>query len=108
MPIFAGAVKLNGALFADAGNIWLSNPDPSFEGGEFAFNKLGQDIAMDVGIGTRFEIASFLTVRLDLAMPVKQPNVFVNNGWVFNQIDFTSSSWRSRNLVLNFSIGYPF
>ncbi len=108
MPIFAGAVKLNGALFADAGNIWLSNPDPSFEGGEFAFNKLGQDIAMDVGIGTRFEIASFLTVRLDLAMPVKQPNVFVNNGWVFNQIDFSSSSWRARNLVLNFSIGYPF
>jgi outer membrane protein assembly factor BamA len=108
MPIFAGAVKLNGAIFADAGNIWLSNPDPSFEGGEFAFNKLAQDIAMDVGIGSRFEIASFLTVRLDLAMPVKQPNYFVNNGWVFNQIDFSSSSWRARNLVLNFSIGYPF
>lgn len=110
MPLFAGAVKMNGALFADAGNIWLTYPnsDTATQGGEFAIDKIGHDIAMDIGIGSRFDIASFLTIRIDLAMPVKKPNIPDKNGWVFNQIDFNSSAWRRENMVVNFSIGYPF
>lgn len=108
MPLFAGAVKMNGALFADAGNIWLSYPDTAYAGGELAISKLGQDIAMDLGLGARFEIASFLTVRMDVAMPVKKPSVHVNSGWVFDQISLYDSKWRSDNLIINFSIGYPF
>ena len=107
-PLFAGAVKMNGALFADAGNIWLAKKGPGYPGGEFEFNTLGQDIAMDMGAGARFDIASFLTLRIDLAIPVKEPYIYTNGGWVFNKINPYDSDWRSNNLILNVSIGYPF
>ena len=107
-PLFAGAVRMNGALFFDAGNIWLARPDPSYPGGNFTFNTLGQDIAADIGIGTRFDIASFLTLRVDVAMPVKEPYVSTNSGWVFNQVNPYDPTWRANNIVFNISIGYPF
>ncbi len=107
-PLFAGAVKMNGAIFADAGNIWLARKDPGCPGGEFALNTLGQDIAADMGAGARFDIASFLTLRIDVAMPVKKPYIFTDGGWVFNQIDPANSTWRSNNIIFNISIGYPF
>ncbi len=107
-PLFAGALKMNGALFADAGNIWLANEEPKYPGGEFALNKLGQDLAVDVGAGTRFDIASFLTIRVDIAVPVKKPYIFTNGGWVIKDIDFSNPTWRTDNVILNISIGYPF
>ena len=107
-PLFAGAVKMNGAIFADAGNIWLAKKDTAYAGGEFEFSTLGQDIAADVGVGARFDIASFLTLRFDVAMPVKKPYIHTNGGWVFDQIDPASPDWRFNNIILNISIGYPF
>jgi outer membrane protein insertion porin family len=107
-PLFAGSIKLNAALFADAGNIWLEKKDANYPGGEFELTNLGQTIAMDVGAGLRFDIASFLTLRCDVAMPVKQPNIFFNDGWVLNKIDFNNAAWRTENLVLNIAVGYPF
>ncbi len=107
-PLFSGAVKMNGAIFADAGNIWLAKKDTSYAGGEFSFATLGQDIAADLGAGARFDIASFLTLRIDVAMPVKKPYVLSNGGWVFKDIDLYNSTWRSNNIIFNISIGYPF
>ncbi len=107
-PLFAGAVKMNGALFADAGNIWLAKKDPGYPGGEFLLTTLAQDIAMDMGAGARFDIASFLTLRIDVAIPVKKPYISTNTGWVFSNIDPSSSSWRANNIIFNVSIGYPF
>ncbi|MBS1690511.1 MAG: BamA/TamA family outer membrane protein, partial [Bacteroidetes bacterium] len=108
VQLFAGFIKLNGAFFADAGNIWLARKDAGFPGGEFKFSTLGQDVATDVGAGARFDIASFITLRFDLAFPIKKPYVFENNGWVVNQINFGDPTWRANNLVLNIAIGYPF
>ena len=111
IPLFAGTVKMNGALFTDAGNIWLAKSDSAYAGGEFALNKLGADVAMDVGAGTRFEIASFLNLRLDVAMPVKKPYMQTASnpgGWVIDKIDPWNSSWRANNIIVNISIGYPF
>jgi len=107
-PMFAGAVRMNGAVFADAGNIWLAQNTAGFEGGEFEFSTLGHDIAMDMGAGLRFDIESFLTFRIDVAMPVKKPYVGPDYGWVFNQIAFSDPTWRATNIVPVFSIGYPF
>ncbi len=107
-PLFAGAIKMNGAFFADAGNIWLASKTDAYPGGEFAFNKLEQDIAVDVGMGTRLDIASFLTFRVDIAMPVKKPYIMTKSGWVVKDIDFSNPTWRTDNLILNISIGYPF
>ncbi len=107
-PLFAGAIKMNGAIFADAGNIWLANKDASYPGGELALDKIGQDIAADMGMGVRFDIASFLTLRVDAAVPVKKPNIKTNKGWVFKDINFSDPTWRSDNIIFNLSIGYPF
>ena len=106
--LFAGAVKMNGVIFGDAGNIWLAKKDPSYVGGNFDINYLGQDIAADIGGGFRFDIASFLTFRVEAAIPVKKPYVDNNYGWVFNQIDIFNSTWRVNNLIVFASIGYPF
>ena len=106
--LFAGAVKMNGVIFGDAGNIWLAKKDPSYVGGNFDLEYLGQDIAADMGGGLRFDIASFLTFRLEAAIPVKKPYVDNNYGWVFNQIDIFNSTWRVNNLIVFASIGYPF
>lgn len=108
IPLFSGTVKMNGALFADAGNIWLAKKDSAYVNGEFSLSRFGHDIAMDIGAGTRFEIASFLTLRLDVAMPVKKPYVSSNGGWVFDQIDLKNAGWRANNIIVNISIGYPF
>jgi len=86
----------------------LANKSTSYPGGEFAFNKLGKDVALDMGTGIRMDIAGFFLLRLDLAVPVKKPYVSGNNGWVFRQIDFGDNDWRSNNLIFNFAIGYPF
>ncbi len=107
-PLFAGSVKMNGALFTDVGNIWLAKKDDNYSGGEFRLNTLGQDFAADMGIGVRFDIVSFLTIRFDVGIPVKEPYIFTNGGWVFNKIDFHNSTWRANNIVPVLTIGYPF
>jgi len=106
--LFAGYIKMDGALFADAGNIWLARKSPDYPGGELNISTFGQDIAADVGVGARFEIATFIVLRLDLGMPVKEPYVLTNGGWVIRNIDFSSPNWRANNLILNIALGYPF
>jgi len=107
---------INGALFVDAGNIWLWNKDPSNinadgvetarVGGEFS-NKFLSQLAVGTGAGLRVDL-SFLILRLDLAFPIRKPWLPEGNRWVFDQIDFGSSAWRKENLVFNLAIGYPF
>ncbi len=108
VKLFAGAIKLNGALFADAGNIWLARPSPSYPEGEFAFNKMGNDLAIDGGVGIRLD-AGFLVVRFDFATPVKKP--LYNDGtgnWMFTRLDNVWNDIRRNPWVVNFAIGYPF
>ena len=107
-PLFAGAIKMNGVIFSDAGNIWLTKKDANYPGGEFELSTLGQDIAVDGGVGARFDIASFLTLRADVAVPLKKPNIYDNNGWVTKEVDFGNGTWRANNVIFNVSIGYPF
>jgi len=107
-PLFAGAIKMNGAFFADAGNIWLARADTNYPGGQFRLATLGQSIAADMGMGLRFDIASFLTVRVDVGVPVKKPYVHSNSGWVLDKLDFSNPSWRKDNVIPVVTIGYPF
>ena len=64
-------------------------------------------IAMDVGIGTRFDFSYFI-LRFDVAMPVRDPSLPKGERWLVSDISFGSSAWRRSNLVLNLAIGYPF
>src|SRR6202020_958477 len=76
---------VEGALFVDAGNIWLLHSNPFLPGAAFGKNFLSQ-IAADAGFGLRFNF-TVLLLRTDLGFPILEPNRtpvrFGQNG-VFN------------------------
>ncbi|MBK8704138.1 MAG: BamA/TamA family outer membrane protein [Saprospiraceae bacterium] len=58
---------LEGALFIDAGNVWLLNDDPLKPGAQFSRNFL-KELAVDAGFGLRLDL-TILLLRLDFAFP---------------------------------------
>ncbi|PKP52963.1 MAG: hypothetical protein CVT92_06260 [Bacteroidetes bacterium HGW-Bacteroidetes-1] len=97
---------LKGALFTDAGNVWLLKSNPSTMESPFSFSGFANEIAVGAGFGLRIDVSFFL-LRFDLAMPLRKPWL-EGNKWVMDEINFGSPSWRSENLILNVAIGYPF
>jgi outer membrane protein insertion porin family len=97
---------VNGAIFVDAGNVWLFNNDTLKPGGKFNKDFLNQ-LAVGAGVGLRFDI-SILIIRLDVAFPLRIPYLPDGHRWVLDQIEFGSGEWRRNNLVYNLGIGYPF
>ena len=99
---------LRGAVFIDAGNIWLLNddPDPKAKGSKFSKDFLNE-LAVGAGVGLRVDL-SFFVLRADLATPLRKPWLAEGQRWVFNQIKFADPNWRKENLVFNLAIGYPF
>ncbi|HVA98797.1 MAG TPA: BamA/TamA family outer membrane protein, partial [Bacteroidia bacterium] len=92
---------LNGAAFIDAGNIWLRKPDQNRPGGDFDINTFPGQIAIGAGLGLRVDF-SFFIIRLDAAIPIKDPSYPIGDRWRFNNLDF------KKKTNLNFGIGYPF
>jgi outer membrane protein assembly factor BamA len=102
-PHISGPVY--GAIFLEAGNIWLLN-DTLYThkpGSKFTKDFLKQ-LAVDAGVGIRLDITIFV-IRLDVAFPLRKP--WAVPPWVTNQIEWTPA-WRKQNIVYNLAIGYPF
>jgi outer membrane protein insertion porin family len=97
---------IKGAIFVDAGNIWLLNDNPNKPGSKFTSDFMNQ-LAVGVGAGLRFDL-SVLVFRTDLAFPIRKPYLPDGNRWVIDSIDFGNGSWRNDNLIFNLAIGYPF
>ena len=85
-----------GAVFADAGNVWLTKENAALPGGKFSSNFM-KEFGIGVGAGLRIDIQNFV-IRFDLAAPIQKP--FLPEGQRF---DFDLSQ-----PILNFAIGYPF
>lgn len=96
-PLFG---NLNGALFVDAGNVWLIREDENRPGGRFNLSHLANDIALGTGVGLRYDM-EFLVLRLDLGMAIHDPYDTGKSGY-YNIPKFTDG------LGLHFAIGYPF
>ena len=92
---------IKGAIFVDAGNIWLLNENTVKPGAQIS-SKFLEQLAIGTGVGLRFDF-SFLILRTDLAFPLKHPS-----SKNFNTINMLDSTWRKNNLVFNLAIGYPF
>ncbi len=96
---------VNGAIFADAGNIWFRKENAQKPGS--GLENWSKEIAVGAGAGLRFD-ASILVVRFDLAFPLRKPWYPEGNRWVLDEISFGDKQWRKENMVLNIAIGYPF
>ena len=89
-----------GAAFIDAGNIWLIDADSLREDAKFKFNTIYDDLAIGAGIGIRLNY-TFIIIRLDAALPFKDPMIRENGGWVVRNASIG-------DINLSFGIGYPF
>lgn len=97
---------IEGAVFLDAGNVWLFNKNEARPGGEFS-----KDFITEIGVGAGFGIradVSILILRLDLAFPIRVPYYPKGERWTYDKVDFLDKQWRKDNLILNIAIGYPF
>ncbi len=103
---------VNGAVFLDAGNVWLYNdypsaPDPLNQAGAQFTKDFMKQLAIDAGVGLRIDV-TILLLRLDVAIPLRKPWEPEGQRNVYKQIDFGSSSWRKQNIIYNIAIGLPF
>jgi outer membrane protein insertion porin family len=98
---------LKGALFTDAGNVWLLKSNPANTGSPFTFSGFLNEFAVGAGFGLRIDV-SFFILRFDLATPLRKPWLVDKHRWVINQMNPGNSLWRGENLILNIAIGYPF
>ena len=106
---------LEGALFADAGNIWNIEEDPRRPGSGFS-PEFVSEIAIGTGFGARLNFDFFL-VRFDLGLQTKDPSLPPGERWLFEPktqylqqlTDLGVSAPRYRpQLNFNLGIGYPF
>jgi outer membrane protein assembly factor BamA len=93
--------KTYGAIFGDAGNVWLINEDPSRPGGKFRFDRFFDDIAIGGGLGIRVDIDYFV-IRLDAAVPIRKPYLQGSEQWIVNNSGFWS------DYIISLAVGYPF
>ena len=97
---------IEGAVFIDAGNIWLFNENPLKPGGKFTKEFL-KELAIGTGVGVRFDI-TILILRLDLGIPLKKAYLPEGEQWVLREVDPKNKAWRNQNIIFNLAIGYPF
>src|SRR5699024_2612085 len=83
---------LKGALFADAGNVWLQNENEALPGGKFSSDFI-KELGIGTGFGLRVDVQGFV-IRLDLSSALKRPA----ESWDFEY----------NKPMFNFGIGYPF
>jgi len=86
---------IKGALFADAGNVWLMRRDPARPNGEFDFTRFYKEIALNVGAGLRLDF-NYFVIRFDYGFPIRDPRLTEDRRWRFQKGQF------------QLAIGYPF
>ena len=91
---------LSGAVFLDAGNVWLLDADPNRPGGTFDISRIGKDLALGTGFGIRCDL-DFLVLRFDIGVGLHAPYDTGKSGY-YNMPKFKDS------LGYHFAVGYPF
>lgn len=100
-----------GAVFVDAGNIWLvretenANGEIDRPGGKFEAGSLLNALAVGTGFGLRIDV-EFFVIRFDFGIPVRVPYLPRGDQFVLNK--FRPSFSGENSFVLNIAIGYPF
>lgn len=98
---FALLGRLGGAVFLDAGNVWLLKNDPKRPGAELKWKGLLNEIALGTGFGLRYDI-SYLVIRADLGIGIHTPYPNPDKRGYYNISSFKNG------LGFHLAIGYPF
>ena len=98
-------MRLEGALFADAGNVWDSHKDEDRPGADFSFNRFYREFAISGGLGLRLDF-DYVIFRVDLGMKVRDP---ADSGrWAFTPKPDGGKRVSRDDFCLSIAIGYPF
>lgn len=89
-----------GALFTDAGNVWLMRENLTIPDGHFQLDRFYKEIAIDAGLGLRLDF-SFFIVRFDGALKLYNPGKDLGERWRTHDLSL-------KDIMMNFAIGYPF
>ena len=92
--------NLHGALFLDAGNVWILSEDYWHVGGKLWDGGFFKKIALGTGFGFRYDL-EFLVLRFDLGIGIHAPYDTGKTSY-YNMPKF----WDS--LGFHFAVGYPF
>lgn len=92
--------NLNGAIFVDAGNVWLTEKDENRPGGEFKLSTFAKEIALNTGFGLRYDL-DIMVLRLDFGIAIHAPYDTGKSGY-YNLPNF------GKGFAWHFAIGYPF
>ena len=118
---------VEGALFVDAGNIWLINRDSLRTDANFEADRFIGEIAIGTGVGLRMDL-DFFVIRFDISMPFRNPSLPVSQRWLFQgglkegssyfesiydteveqYVDVEIDRGQFFKLQFNLGIGYPF
>lgn len=94
--------KLEGALFAEAGNVWNLGPSDDEASEDGARVDLPGSLAGDWGLGLRVNL-DFILLRLDAGFKLHDPARDAGLRWVGPR------DWFSREgFAIHFGVGYPF
>jgi len=91
---------LRGAIFVDAGNIWLRKPSNQQPLAAFNFRTFLSELAFDMGLGLRLDFGYFV-IRLDGATVFKDPSMPIHTRWI-------GQNSNKFKVIGNIGIGYPF
>lgn len=92
--------KFEGALFADAGNVWtLKEYDSQPEGA--IGSDFYKEIALAWGLGLRV-VTDFVVLRLDWGFKAFDPSLSGSEAWLITK------PHKGDNSTLHFAVGYPF
>lgn len=92
--------SLYGAVFMDAGNVWLLKGEDKRPGGKFTWSSFGKDIALGTGAGLRLDI-TYIVLRFDVGVPIHAPYNTGKTGY-YN----IKNVWKE--LGYHLAVGYPF
>ncbi len=91
---------IKGAVFVDAGNVWLIRKDTRTNG-EFNINRFWSEFAVDAGAGLRLDF-NFFCIRFDYGFPLRDPRRVEGKRWQFQN----GQAFKTGQFQL--AIGYPF
>ena len=97
---------LHGAVFLDAGNIWLLKSDPDRPGGKLQGKTFLKDIALGTGVGLRADLG-MIVIRADLGYGLHAPYKVTSERYPAGSPHYFNIPFRHA-FAFHLAIGYPF